>query len=432
MTYKETIEYLFNVAPLFQHVGGDAYKEGLSNTHRLDAHFGHPHRAYRTVHVAGTNGKGSCAHTIAAALQAAGLRVGLYTSPHLVNFRERIRVNGDMIPEERVVRFVDEERSFFEPLHPSFFELTTALAFLYFKEMEVDVAVIEVGLGGRLDCTNVITPLLSVITNISLDHTQFLGHTLPAIAREKAGIIKPGIPVVVGETTEETRPVFEAVAREVGAPIRFADEEGEILSSKSDGLTGREYATHHYGVLQGELCGECQVKNAATVLCALDVLAKSLKLPLTDGEVLAKAFGTVTRLTGLRGRWQVVRRRPTVICDTGHNIGGWEYLAAQLSGIAARQSLHIVFGMAGDKDIDSVLALLPAAAKYYFTQASVRRAMPVAELMEIAARHGLSGRPYSTVAEAYGAALADAKTDGVVYVGGSSFVVADLFTDVPL
>ena len=238
MTYEETVAYLYASAPLFQQVAGAAYKAGLSTTHLLDAHFHHPHRQYTTIHVAGTNGKGSCAHTLAAMCQAAGLRTGLYTSPHLVDFRERIRVNGQMIPREAVVRFVEDERAFFEPLHPSFFELTTALALRYFAEEQVDVAVIEVGLGGRLDCTNIITPALSIITNISLDHTQFLGHTLAAIAGEKAGIIKAGVPVVVGEALDATRPVFASRAAEVGAPITFAEDCLEVLGSHigEDGL----------------------------------------------------------------------------------------------------------------------------------------------------------------------------------------------------
>ena len=254
MTYKEATTYLFDSVPMFQNVGGTAYKEGLSNTLLLDEHFGHPHRKFRTIHVGGTNGKGSCSHTLAAILQTAGYKVGLYTSPHLTDFRERIRVNGKMIPECEVVSFVENERSFFEPLHPSFFELTTALAFKYFAKAEVDVAVIEVGMGGRLDCTNIITPDLSVITNISLDHVQFLGNTLTKIAGEKAGIIKPGVPVVIGETTEETKKVFKDKSLEMNAPIRFAEEEHEVISSRSESNT-RVYETLHYGSFIGELGG---------------------------------------------------------------------------------------------------------------------------------------------------------------------------------
>lgn len=269
MTYQETIEYLFNSAPLFQNIGGDAYKEGLSNTHKLDEYFGHPHRNFRTIHVGGTNGKGSCSHTLAAILQSAGYNVGLYTSPHLVDFRERIRVNGEMVPQEYVIRFVEEHRNFFEPLHPSFFELTTAMAFNYFAESKVDVAVIEVGLGGRLDCTNIITPDLSIITNISFDHTQFLGNTLAKIASEKAGIIKKGVPVVIGECTDETRPVFIKQAKDVNAPITLSDEENLVISSESTINNKRIYNTKPYKELCGELSGLCQEKNTNTILTAV-------------------------------------------------------------------------------------------------------------------------------------------------------------------
>ena len=256
MNYRETIQYLYDCVPMFQNVGAQGYKEGLANTLALDEHLGHPHRSYRTIHVAGTNGKGSCSHTRAAILQSAGYKVGLYTSPHLVDFRERIRVNGQMISEDSVVRFVAEQRPFFEPLQPSFFEVTTAMAFKYFEEQRVDIAVVEVGLGGRLDCTNIITPILSVITNISFDHTQFLGHTLAAIAAEKAGIIKAGVPVIVGETNAETKPVFLAKAEEVNAPIVFAEDSGEILSFEQDFAHATLlYTTRTMSELRGELCG---------------------------------------------------------------------------------------------------------------------------------------------------------------------------------
>lgn len=428
MTYQETIQYLYDSAPLFQQVGGEAYKEGLGNTLALDAHLGHPHRRYRTIHVAGTNGKGSCAHTLAALLQLCGLRVGLYTSPHLVDFRERIRVNGEMISERYVVDFVASERHFFEPLHPSFFELTTAMAFRYFADSEVDIAVIEVGLGGRLDCTNVITPCLSLITNISLDHTQFLGHTLAQIAAEKAGIIKPGVPVVVGEALPETRPVFQEKADSVGAPVVFAEDEPEVAASSLTGRGTRRYDTRHWGSFEGELAGACQVRNANTILCAVNVLRERGVFP--DGcenlpQLVAGAFAGVGRLTGLMGRWQVVGHRPDVVCDTGHNVGGWQYLARQLRERGAYDGLHVIFGMAADKDVDAVLQLLPTSATYYFTRASVRRALGEQELCGMARRHGLRGNPYPDVPTAYAAAMAAAAPSHLVYVGGSSFVVAD-------
>lgn len=427
MTYDETIQYLFNSAPLFQHVGGAAYKEGLSTTHILDAHFNHPHNQYKTIHIAGTNGKGSCAHTIAAILQHTGLKVGLYTSPHLVDFRERIRINGEMMPQQYVIDFVEEERSFFEPLHPSFFELTTALAFKYFAEQHVDVAVIEVGLGGRLDCTNIISPILSVITNISFDHTQFLGNTLAQIASEKAGIIKHKVPVIIGECNAETRPVFEHKAHEVEAPILFAEDNKEVLSSEFSDLFGhklRHYTTRSFGDIYGELTGECQIKNANTILCALHSLSKIFSVTHED---ITYAFEHVCEMTGLRGRWQILQEHPTIICDTGHNTGGWQYLAHQLAQIATSgNKLHTVFGMASDKDIERVMSTLPHEACYYWTKASVKRATSEQTIANIATKYDLHGKTYSNVAEAYEAAINNASTNDYIYVGGSSFIVADL------
>lgn len=427
MTYEETIQYLFNSAPLFQHVGGAAYKEGLSTTHILDAHFNHPHNQYRTIHIAGTNGKGSCAHTIAAILQHTGLKVGLYTSPHLVDFRERIRINGEMMPQQYVIDFVEKERSFFEPLHPSFFELTTALAFKYFAEQHVDVAVIEVGLGGRLDCTNIISPILSVITNISFDHTQFLGNTLAQIASEKAGIIKHKVPVIIGECNAETRSVFEHKAHEVEAPILFAEDNKEVLSSEFSDLYGhklRHYTTRSFGDIYGELTGECQIKNANTILCALHSLSKIFSVTHED---ITYAFEHVCEMTGLRGRWQILQEHPTIICDTGHNTGGWQYLAHQLAQIATSgNKLHIVFGMASDKDIERVMSTLPHEACYYWTKASVKRATSEQTIANIATKYDLHGKTYSNVAKAYEAAVNNASTNDYIYVGGSSFIVADL------
>jgi dihydrofolate synthase/folylpolyglutamate synthase len=427
MTYDETIQYLFNSAPLFQHVGGAAYKEGLSTTHILDAHFNHPHNQYKTIHIAGTNGKGSCAHTIAAILQHTGLKVGLYTSPHLVDFRERIRINGEMMPQQYVIDFVEKERSFFEPLHPSFFELTTALAFKYFAEQHVDVAVIEVGLGGRLDCTNIISPILSVITNISFDHTQFLGNTLAQIASEKAGIIKHKVPVIIGECNAETRPVFEHKAHEVEAPILFAEDNKEVLSSEFSDLYGhklRHYTTRSFGDIYGELTGECQIKNTNTILCALHSLSKIFSVTHED---ITYAFEHVCEMTGLRGRWQILQERPTIICDTGHNTGGWQYLAHQLAQIATSgNKLHIVFGMASDKDIERVMSTLPHEACYYWTKASVKRATSEQTIANIATKYDLHGKTYSNVAEAYEAAVNNASTNDYIYIGGSSFIVADL------
>lgn len=423
MNYQETLQYLFTSAPLFQQVGKDAYKEGLYNTHTLDAYFDHPHRSFRTIHVAGTNGKGSCSHTLAAILQSAGYRTGLYTSPHLVDFRERIRVNGEPIPELYVVDFVEKHRAFFEPLHPSFFELTTAMAFRYFAEQQVDVAVIEVGLGGRLDCTNIIHPDLCVITNISFDHIQFLGNTLAKIASEKAGIIKQNVPVVVGETTDETKPVFSQQAREVGAPIIFAEEEQLLLSHTRMPDGQYLYQTEEYPDLEGELGGLCQLKNTNTLLSAIRQL-KRLGYVLTD-EAVRKGFSEVCELTGLMGRWQKVGSNPTVICDTGHNVGGISYIVEQLS-FQTYDQLHIVMGMVNDKDISGVLALLPKSASYYFTQASVQRALPAEQVKELAGKFGLQGNSYPDVSIALEAAKAVATDRDLIFVGGSSFIVADL------
>lgn len=442
MNYKEAIDYLYNVAPLFQNIGQGAYKEGLANTQALDAHFGHPHLSYRTIHVGGTNGKGSVSHTLAAILQSAGYKVGLYTSPHLLDFRERIRVNGEMISGQRVVDFVEQERDFFEPLYPSFFELTTALAFLYFKEQQVDFAVIEVGLGGRLDCTNIIRPELSIITNISYDHTQFLGDTLEKIAREKAGIIKSGVPVVIGETTNndtpteqhpEIRQVFLDKAQEMNAPIVFAEEQPPYPAN-----------------LETELKGFCQTKNTQTIWTALRII-QNLKFKIQNkpsgkkekkgnvqpilifelnkfelsDDAIRHGFAHVCELTGLMGRWQKIQENPTVICDTGHNPGGLQYIAEQLQKTSCRQ-LRIVLGMAGDKDIRSSLSLLPKDAVYYFTQATVKRALSADKMAALGHELGLVGQSYPSVAEAYRAALREASTDDMIYVGGSTFIVADL------
>lgn len=430
-TYQDTVTYLFNSYPVFEHVGGSAYKEGLGNTIALDEHFGHPHKAYKTIHIAGTNGKGSCSHSIAAILQEAGYKVGLYTSPHLVDFRERIRVNGKCISEERVIDFVEKGKDFFEPLHPSFFELTTALALLYFKEQQVDIAVIEVGLGGRLDCTNIISPILSVITNISFDHTQFLGNTLAKIAGEKAGIIKENTPVVIGEATDETRPVFEKTAKQHHSPICFAEDMPEILESEAVNTGGRHYHTRHFGELYGELGGDYQVRNTNTVLTAIRILqgdgdgrAPLLRISST---AIKNGLARVSALTGLMGRWQIVRNRPKTVCDTGHNVGGWAFLSKQILAQSCKH-LRIVFGMVDDKDIDHVMAMLPQKARYYWTQASSKRAIPAEKVMQLGQKHHLQGNCYLTVAQAYQQAQRDADEQDFIFVGGSSYIVADLLT----
>ena len=423
MNYQETIEYLYNITPLFQNVGKAAYKEGLDNTLKLDAFFEHPHKKFKTIHIAGTNGKGSCSHTIAAILQSAGYKTGLYTSPHLVDFSERIRVNGNPIEKDFVVKFVEENKYFFEPLHPSFFELTTSMAFLYFAHKEVDVAVIEVGLGGRLDCTNVIHPDLSIITNISFDHTQFLGHTLSAIASEKAGIIKENTPVIIGEYNSETREVFENKARQMNANIIFAEDSKLITEAVHTDDGHFIYQSSLINNLYGELCGNYQLKNTNTILNSI-IKLKDLGYKINEQNI-REGFKNVCQLTGLMGRWQKLEDNPTIICDTGHNIGGIGYITEQLSKMKY-DKLHFVIGMVNDKDINGVISLLPENAVYYFTQASVKRALPAEEIKKIGNSHGLKGEAYKNVKEALYAAKQNASEKDMIFVGGSTFIVADL------
>ena len=427
MNYEETLHYLYTSVPVFQHVGASAYKPGLETSRALDDYLGNPHRAYQILHVGGTNGKGSTSHLLAAILQLSGYKVGLYTSPHLVDFRERIRVNGEKIPQSYVVDFVERYRRQFEPLKPSFFELTSTMAFAYFRDMHVDYAIIEVGLGGRLDSTNIITPVLSVITNISKDHTQFLGNTLEEIAGEKAGIIKPGVPVVIGDVDRENvMRVFREKAREVDAPL-YASTELAPLQSCELGEDNRwHFRTKDFGELTGELGGMVQARNASTVLTSVSVL-REIGIPIPV-EAVRDAFARVVELTGLMGRWQTVHTSPRVVCDTGHNTGGWEFLSRQLADEAKRcRTLRMVVGMVNDKDIDGVLSLMLKEALYYFTQASIARALPVDEFAEKACRHGLKGGTYPNVGEAVRSALQDASEEDFIFVGGSTFIVADAY-----
>ena len=427
MNYEETLHYLYTSIPVFQHVGASAYKPGLETSRALDNYLGNPHRAYQTLHVGGTNGKGSTSHLLAAILQLSGYKVGLYTSPHLVDFRERIRVNGEKIPQSYVVDFVERYRRQFEPLKPSFFELTSTMAFAYFRDMHVDYAIIELGLGGRLDSTNIITPVLSVITNISKDHTQFLGNTLEKIAGEKAGIIKPGVPVVIGDVDKENvMRVFREKAQEVNAPL-YASTELAPLQSCELGEDNRwHFRTKDFGELTGELGGMVQARNASTVLTSVSVL-REIGIPIPV-EAVRDAFARVVELTGLMGRWQTVHTSPRVVCDTGHNTGGWEFLSRQLADEAKRcRTLRMVVGMVNDKDIDGVLSLMPKEAVYYFTQASIARALPVDEFAEKACRHGLKGGTYPNVGEAVRSALQDASEKDFIFVGGSTFIVADAY-----
>ena len=423
MNYLETVNYLFNIAPVFEHIGASAYKEGLDNTYLLDEHFGHPHRKFKSIHIAGTNGKGSCSHTLAAILQNDGYKVGLYTSPHIMDFRERIKINGECISKEYVIEFVNQEKSLFEKIHPSFFEVTTALAFKYFAEQHVDYAIIEVGLGGRLDCTNIITPILSIITNISFDHTNFLGNTLEKIAKEKAGIIKPNIPVIIGETTNETKPVFKTCAESMNAEIIYADENDEIISFTMNEDGGITYNTRSFGIIQGELGGLYQKKNTNTILHAVRFLYNQHIIKNTGS--INNGFYNVCRLTGLLGRWQKIGSNPSVICDTGHNVGGWTYISRQLQ-VQKYNKLHIVFGMVNDKDVDGVMCLLPKNAHYYFTKPQSKRAIPEKDIQRKAMTHGLAGDCYNDVPSAYTAAKKMATPDDMIFIGGSSYIVSDL------
>jgi dihydrofolate synthase/folylpolyglutamate synthase len=432
MTYEETLHYLYTSTPVFEHSGASAYKPGLKTSLVLDNYLLNPHSSYDIIHVGGTNGKGSVCHLLAAIFQSAGYKVGLYTSPHLVDYRERIRVDGQMIPREYVVEFVDKHRAFFEPLHPSFFELTSAMAFDYFRSQEVELAIIEVGLGGRLDSTNIVTPILSVITNVSKDHTQLLGDTLSKIASEKAGIIKPRVPVVIGEMGELGEEISDELffekAVDIGAPIYYAEEEN--LMDEGYCLVSRErrrewhYDTEDYGSLYGQLTGFSQIENTRTVLCALRALSENgMAIPR---EAVKSGFKHVVELTGLQGRWQEVRSAPYTVLDTGHNTGAWKCLTPQIkSCLKPSFHLYMVIGLSGDKDIDGILQEMPKRAFYLFTQASTGRALPAGELAERAISIGLSGRTYNTVAEAVCQAMTTAGENDMVFIGGSNFVVAE-------
>lgn len=427
MNYEQTTTWLFEQVPMFQNLGAGAYKPGLATTLRLAEAWGNPHTRFKSIHVGGTNGKGSTAHTLAAVLQAAGYRTGLYTSPHLVDFRERIRINGEPVDEQFVVDFVEKFRARpdLTALNPTFFELTTIMAFSWFALRQVDVAVVEVGLGGRLDCTNIITPQLSIITNISKDHTALLGNTDEAIAAEKAGIIKAGIPAIIGKAEGGVRAVFADKAEAVGAPITFAGEHVPY-SSAEDCDQGILYRGTPWGDIVGELAGSCQRENAATILTALKQL--SANFTAIDAAAVRRGFGHVCELTGLKGRWNVLATDPVrVVCDTGHNIGGWRILGPRLKAIPR---LRMVLGFVNDKDVDAIMGEMPADAVYYFATPSVKRGRSAADTAAIAAAHGLKGRPYATVREAVEAARADALEGDTIFVGGSTFVVADLLAEI--
>lgn len=404
MTYAETLAYLFAQLPMFQRIGKAAYKADLSNTHALMDLTGHPERGLRCVHVAGTNGKGSTSHLIASVLQEAGYKVGLHTSPHLKDFRERFRINGEVITEDEVVRFVEEYRAGFEPIQASFFEWGVALALWWFREQQVDIAVIETGMGGRLDSTNVITPDVSVITNIGWDHMDFLGQTLEAIAGEKAGIIKPGVPVVVGEAEGAVADVFRSKATSLDSPITFVDQHAPLPFPSA-------------------LHGEHQERNARTALATMDRL-HDRGWTISDAHIRT-GFQNVVRNTGLLGRWQVLADVPLTIADVAHNVDGIRVVKRMLE-CQPYEELHIVLGMVNDKDLSRVLAELPKSATYYFCKADIPRGLDAAVLKESASKHGLHGTHFSSVNEAYRAANKAATLNDLLLVTGSVFVVAEV------
>ncbi len=427
MNYEQTLEYLYNQFPAYHRIGSRAMKVGLGNTLKMLEHLGNPQQSYKTIHIAGTNGKGSTSHTLAAILQSAGYITGLYTSPHLKDFRERIRVDGCMINKEEVTAFVDRNEQFFKELQPSFFEMTMGMAFEYFRRTSVEAAVIETGLGGRLDSTNVIEPDLSIITNIGYDHMAFLGNTLREIASEKAGIIKRNTPVVIGERGEETDQVFVDKAKEMGAKITFAEDEFKFLSSQvaEDDLLDvvLQRGSNEPFTVTYSLTGYCQNKNIVTVLTAVDELRR-LGYDISD-DALREGLENVQEYTGLQGRWQKIATKPDMIVDTGHNEHGVRYVAKQLSE-SKYKNLHIVWGMVSDKEPEKVLPLLPKNAHYYFTQAQIERAIAHDKLAEIGHRVGLSGESYENVTEAVLSAKRNARKDDLIFIGGSNFIVAEI------
>ncbi|MDR2585115.1 MAG: bifunctional folylpolyglutamate synthase/dihydrofolate synthase [Prevotellaceae bacterium] len=418
--YRDILSYLFSQFPQYQSIGAGAYKPGLDGMIVMDRLLGHPHHHFRSIHVAGTNGKGSVSHLLAAILQQSGYRVGLYTSPHLVDFRERIRINGTIIPKEEVIGFVSSHRKSFNTLRPSFFEITTAMAFRFFKDQKVDIAVIETGLGGRLDSTNIINPILSVITNIGLDHCEYLGDTLPLIAAEKAGVIKSGVPVVIGERHLETDMVFVQRAEEVGAPFFFAEDVFVVEKVTQEDYYQRFDISGE--VYLSDLMGAYQQKNIPTVLMATQALGK-MGLHLKE---VKRGIRDAARTTGLRGRWECISQNPKTIVDVAHNEHGMRWAMDQLKKERYRQ-LHFVFGVVKEKDIDSIIPLLPADALYYFTQAQIKRALGSQALADCCQKRGLRGKAFDNVSDALSTAVVSADRDDLIFVGGSIFVAAEVF-----
>ena len=426
MTYSQTLEYLFNSLPMFQRIGAAAYKNDLSTTINLHQKLGNPELSYPSIHIAGTNGKGSTSSMIASVLMEAGYKVGLYTSPHLVDFRERIRVNGKMVSKKFVVEFVRKNKNLFKEIQPSFFEMTFAMACEYFREMQIDIAVMEVGMGGRLDSTNIVDSKLSIITNIGFDHTAFLGNTLSKIASEKAGIIKSEIPLIIGETHPETRSVFTNIAKENKSPIYFSEEEFSVKKTKED-FNYQYFISKNFlenQIIQLPLLGNYQHKNLRTVLTALKI-ANEKGIIKTDSNAIGKGLKNTVKNSGLRGRWQILNKKPLTIADTAHNEDGISQVMEQIKTISAK-NYHFVLGVVNDKDLDKILKYFPKSGRYYFCKPNIPRGLDANILYEKAKQSGLNGEIFNSCSEAYNSAQKSANQEDMIYIGGSTFVVAEI------
>ncbi|MFC2086629.1 bifunctional folylpolyglutamate synthase/dihydrofolate synthase [Bacteroidota bacterium] len=425
MNYKQSIEYLFSILPYYQRQGKQAYKANLDNIIALSEKLYNPHLSFPSIHIAGTNGKGSVSYMLSSILQEAGYKTGLYTSPHLKDFRERIKINGRRVKKDYVISFVNSHSEIFEKIQPSFFEVTVAMAFDYFRKKNIDIAIVETGLGGRLDSTNIITPVLSIITNIGKDHTYFLGDTLPKIAYEKAGIIKKNIPVIIGESNPLTDPVFISKAIETNSDLTFADKKLLLLKKQRDNPNYQEFDIYEndklmYRNLKTDLLGEYQEKNIITVLCALDKMNFDIQK-----KHIYRGLKNVTANTGIQGRWQILKFNPLIICDSAHNRDGLKIVIEQVLK-EKYENLHFVVGFVDDKDMDEILPLFPAEASYYFTKANIERAMAPEKIAELARNYSLYGQVFGTIKDAFKAAKDQAMKDDLIFIGGSSFVVAEV------
>jgi len=425
--YQETIKFLFNSLPMYQREGKAAYKANLNNTIQLDKALGQPHKKFKSIHIAGTNGKGSVSHMLASVFQEAGYKTGLYTSPHLLDFRERIRINGSMMPKDKVISFVQRIKKDIEFLRPSFFEMTVAMAFDHFAKENIDIAIIETGLGGRLDSTNIITPELSIITNISLDHTQFLGNTIHQIASEKAGIIKIERPLLIGENKSEVRSQIKEIAQEKKAPCTDAAEERafnfQTISTNTTSIF--HFKNNRTGKSESWECdlqGSYQSENIQTAIAAIDIF-KNNGWALSEENVMT-GLKNVSQNTNLRGRWEILGANPRIICDTAHNEAGVKMVSQQLQHLAYK-SLHIVWGMVNDKSIDKIIPLLPKNAIFYFSAPDINRKMPAKQLFSYATETGLNAKTYPSIREAIDAAKHEASAEDAIFIGGSTFVIAE-------